>query len=296
MRTHRLVHYFVISFLLSSSPLLSQDAPDAAHAQMPNAKILGEVPGNPRKVNNFPTAVAVSPDGHFAVFLHSGYGAYTSDRKQSLSVLNLESDSIRDFPDDRLKHEAKQSYFHGLAFSVDGKHLYASIASLTDPLGKGEGSTGNGIAVYKFENGEITPERFLPLTPRTRTPAGKVRRDELKDVTYPAGLSVAISSGVERILVACNHSDEAILLNSSDGQIVHRFDLSTFHRIPGSLPYTTVMTKDGKRGFVSLWNASTVAELDLVAGRVLGMIPLHKPADSLEGGSHPTALLLSRDN
>jgi DNA-binding beta-propeller fold protein YncE len=296
MRTHRLFHRFVFLFLLGTSTLLGQDSPDAAHTQLPNAKILGDVPGNPRKVNNFPTGVTVSPDGHFVVFLHSGYGAYTSDRKQSLSVLNLESDAIRDFPDDRLKHEAKQSYFHGLAFSIDGKHLYASIASLTDPLGKEKGSTGNGIAVYGFENGEITPERFLPLTPRTRIPAGKVRRDELKDVTYPAGLSVAMSGDVERILVASNHSDEAILLNSSDGQIVHRFDLSTFHRIPGSLPYTTVMTKDGKRGFVSLWNASTVAELDLVAGRVRRMIPLRKPTDPLEGGSHPTALLLSRDD
>jgi len=280
--------------LIIASPLYAQAPPIAT--QLPNAKLLGEVPGSPRKINNFPTASAISPDGHFAVFLHSGYGAYTSGEKQSLTVLNLDTNELRDFPDDRLGSDAKQSYFLGLAFSLDGKHLYASMASLTDPLGKEKGSTGNGIAVYSFDNGRVALERFLKISPRAKIPAGKVRRDLMKDVTYPAGLSVAMSGGVERILVACNNSDEAILLNASDGQIIHRFDLSTFQRIPGSLPYTTVMTSDGTRGYVSLWNASTVTQLDLSSGRVVRRIPLQKPTEHLAGGSHPTALLLSRDN
>ena len=114
--------------------------------QLPNGRLLGEVPGKPREINNLATAAAVSPDGHFAVFLHSGFGADTDDGKQSLSVLNLESDKLSDFPDNRLPHNARQTYFLGLAFSLDGKHLFASMASYTDPLGKKEGSTGNGIA------------------------------------------------------------------------------------------------------------------------------------------------------
>jgi len=266
-----------------------------AQTQLSNGKLLGEVPGNPRAINNFPTAAAVSPDGRFAVLLHSGYGAYTSGEKQSLTVLNLETNELRDFPDERLAHDAKQSYFLGLAFSVDGKHLYASMASLSDPLGKGKGNTGNGIAVYGFEKGIVKPERFLPLASRKEVPRGKLRRAAFKDVTYPAGLSAGMSGGQERILVACNGSDEAVLLNSTDGKIVWRFDLSTYKRIPGSLPYTTVMTLDGKKGFVSLWNASTVAELDLARGAVRRMIPLQKPSAPLAGGSHPTALLLNYD-
>jgi len=290
---HGMPNRFWSLFVLST--LLIARA-SAQHTQMPNGKLFGDVPGNSRRVNNFPTAAAISPDGRFAVFLHSGYGAYTSDSKQSLTVLNLETDALRDFPDDRLGHDAKQTYFLGLAFSLDGKHIYASMASLNDPLGKGKGSTGNGIAVYTFQEGEVTPERFLPLTPRSNLPVGKVRRKQFDDVTYPAGLSVAMSGGVERILVATNGSDEALLLNAADGAIVHRFDLSAFARIPGSLPYGTVMTHDGKRGFVSLWNASAVAELDLRKGRVARIIPLHRPSDPLAGGSHPTALLLSHDD
>src|SRR6267142_2049464 len=147
--------------------------------QLPNGRLLGEVPGKPREINNLATAAAVSPDGRFAVFLHSGFGAYSTDEAakghQSVSVLNLESNELANFPDARLDHNARQTYFLGLAFSLDGKHLFASMASYTDPLGKKEGSTGNGIAVYKFEDGKITPERFLPLAPRTEIPKGKVR-------------------------------------------------------------------------------------------------------------------------
>ena len=291
-----LAFLFLAMLFLSAlaSALFGQDA--ARTVQLPNGKMLGDVPGGPRPINNLPTAVAISPDGRFAVLLHSGYGAYSSGEKQSLSVLNLETDELADFPDDRLGSRARQTYFLGLAFSLDGKHVFASMASLTDPLAKKKGSTGNGIAVYWFENGRVSAERFMPLAPRATIPAGKVRRDEFKDVTYPAGLSVGQSGGEERLLVANNSSDEAVLLNASDGKIIHRFDLSTMKRIPASLPYTTVMTKDGKRGFVSLWNASSVAELDLLDGRVVRTIPLRKPESPLAGGSHPTALLLNRDN
>jgi YVTN family beta-propeller protein len=169
------------------------------------------------------------------------------------------------------------------------------MASFTDPLGKMPGDTGNGIAVYKFEDGRVTSERFLALSPRVRIPNVKLRRSEFGDVTYPAGLSVANVAGVESILVACNNSDEAALLSAGEGKILRRFDLSTYVRIPGSLPYTTVMSRDGRYGFVSLWNASSIAKLDLVGGGVK-IIPLEKPSLRLAGGSHPTALLLTRDD
>jgi hypothetical protein len=57
-------------------PLFAQD--QGALTRLPNGKLLGTIPGNPRQINNLPTAAAISPDGRFAVFLHSGYGAYTS--------------------------------------------------------------------------------------------------------------------------------------------------------------------------------------------------------------------------
>src|SRR5579859_2229968 len=210
----RLLFLLFLAFFIHSTS--AQQSP----VNLPNGRVLAEVPGHPRPINNLPTAAVLSPDNKFAVFLHSGYGSYTSGEKQSLTVLNLETNELADFPDDRLSHRAHQTYFLGLAFSLDGHRLYASMASLSDPLGKNPGDTGNGIAVYTFADGRVTPEKFFPLAPRTVLPKGKLRREEFNDVTYPAGLSVANVNGAESILVACNNSDEAILLSATDGKIL----------------------------------------------------------------------------
>src|SRR5882724_4276758 len=196
--TRFIFRLFRIALVAMQIPFLTQGQQPGT--QLPNGRLLGEVPGKPREINNLATAAAVSPDGRFAVFLHSGFGTDTDDGKQSLSVLNLETDTLSDFPDNRLPHNARQTYFLGLAFSLDGKHLFASMASYTDPLGKKEGSTGNGIAVYSFADGKITPERFLKIPPRTSLPPGKERRAQFKDVTYPSGLSIGTVAGEERIL------------------------------------------------------------------------------------------------
>ena len=266
LRFARFILYPALLALLAL-PLAAQDS--TAPTRLPNGRLLGEVPGHPRDINNLPTAAAVSPDGRFVVFLHSGFGAYTAKGQQSLSVLNVETNELTDFPDDRLGHNARQTYFLGLAF--------ASTENISTPRwprtpirsARRKVSTGNGIAVYSFEDGKIAPEKFLPLSPRTSLPArqspprriqgrhlsgGSERRQSRRRRKYPGGLQ------------QFRRSRPA--LNPSDGKIIHRFDLSTFKRIPASLPYTTVITNDGKRGFVSLWNASTVAELDLVRGKV----------------------------
>src|SRR5882672_12645183 len=89
---------FVLLLFLGCT-VAAQEASD--RTQLPNGKLLGGVPGNPRPVNNLPTAVTLSPDGRSAVLLHSGFGSYTSGEKQSLSALNLESDELTDCPADR---------------------------------------------------------------------------------------------------------------------------------------------------------------------------------------------------
>ena len=142
---------------------------------LPSSKLLQEpVIGEPQRTNSFPTAVALSPDGKYLALLNNGRGTAESKYEQSIAILDLATNQLRDFPDPRLKVNARQTYFCGLAWSSDGKELYASIASLTDPEGNSSrcqgqklGDIGNGIAVYKFSNGALTPDRFLklPLSP-----------------------------------------------------------------------------------------------------------------------------------
>jgi hypothetical protein len=116
-----------------------------------------------------------------------------------------------------------------------------------------------------------------------------------KAVPYPAGLAVFAQGGSERILVADNLSDDALLLDAASGAIRQRFDLSRHDYIPGSYPYAVTVTRDGQRGYCSLWNDSQVAELDLTTGKVRRWIPVLAPHAAATAGSHPTALLLSPD-
>ncbi len=85
---------------------------------------------------------------------------------QSIAVLDLKTNQITEFPDKRFGEDVHQSYFLGLVFGSDGKHLYASVGSITDPTGEKPGDTGNGIAVYSFADGKVAPERFIAIAPQ----------------------------------------------------------------------------------------------------------------------------------
>ena len=267
---------------------------------LPSSKQLTiPAPGDPQPVGSLPLNFALSPDGRYMAVLEDGYGTVQNGIRQGISVIDLSSNAIREFPDARLGRHARQTFFLGLTFSGDGQHLYASFASITDPIGKREGSTGNGIAVYRFTDGEVTPERFIPIAPQQLAPGkrlGNVHKQAPKGkaVPYPAGIALVPGSGGERLLVADNLSDDALLIEVASGKVLHRFDLSTFSTVPGSYPYAVVVSRDGARAWCSLWNASSVAELDLNAGRVTRIIPLHKPKSPTAPGSHPTAMLLDK--
>jgi hypothetical protein len=111
-----------------------QETSEKKSISLPSSKILlSPAPGHPQPTNSFPTALALSPDGRYVALLNNGRGVEESGYQQSIAIVDLASRQVRDFPDPRLKVGAKQTYFLGLAFSSDGKEIYASIASLNDP-------------------------------------------------------------------------------------------------------------------------------------------------------------------
>jgi DNA-binding beta-propeller fold protein YncE len=293
--------FLPLSFLLIFTAGISgqESKPGDPILPLPSSKILTvPVPGRIGDTNSFPATVALSPDGRYAALLNDGYGTQEDEAGQSIALLDLQTNRIADFPDPRVGHEAHQSYFLGLAFSSSGTHLYASVGSLTDPMGEKEGDTGNGIAVYRFLAGKVTPESFITISPRP-VPASKIISAGLRTgppqtaIPYPAGIAVIPDSGHDKLLVADNLSDDVVLLDPATGKILQTFVLSTNDLIPSSFPYTVVATRDGRRAWCSLWNASQVAELDLTSGQVVRWIKLREPADPIAPGSHPTAMLLS---
>ena len=165
--------------LILVSIAVGQSSSQKEEQHLPSSKTLQvPAPGAPQRTNGFPTAIALSPDGKYLAILNNGYGTAQSKFQQSIALLHLGSNQLRDFPDARLGLDAKQTYFLGLAWSSDGSELYASMASLTDPEGKKPGDTGNGIAVYQMRDGALSPERFLklPLAPLGQRTAFQLSR------------------------------------------------------------------------------------------------------------------------
>jgi DNA-binding beta-propeller fold protein YncE len=256
-------------------------------------------PGRIGSTNSFPATMVVSPDGRYAALLNDGYGTQESLAHQSISILNLKTNQIAEFPDARLSDESHQSYFVGIAFSSDGKHLYASVGSLSDPTGAKAGNTGNGVAVYSFAAGKVAPERFIPLALQPLTTGKKLavglKAPPRTALPYPAGMVVISDGGLDKLLIANNLSDKVVVLDPVSKKVLQSFDLSTSDLVPSSFPYTVVATRDRRRAWCSLWNASQVAELDLTSGKVVSRIKLKEPQDPLAPGSHPTSMLLSPD-
>ena len=299
MHTPSRLALIVLLALAASLALARKKKKDDNPTPLPTSKLLSaEVPGDPQPLNSLPVAMALSPDRRYLAILNNGYGTAESSYGESIAIADTRNGHITDFPDPRFGKHAHQTYFIGLTFSADGKRLYASVGSVTNPIGAGAGDTGNGIAVYKFDDGKISPERFLSIPLQDLAPGKRVARDLAKvppgkAIPYPAGLAVVARNGRQVLLVADNYSDDLVELDPNTGTIVHRFDLSTRPEIPAAFPYGVVATADGRRAFCSLWNASRVVELDLEKGTIARSIPLLEPKSHSAAGSHPTALLLS---
>ena len=301
----------VVSLLALSSLIVfvaARAANQTRRINLPTSKTLTlPVPGYLARTNSFPATIAVSPDGGYAALLNQGYGTLEASGRQSIALLDLSNNQLRDFPDDRLGGDAHQSYFIGLAFSSDGKHLYASMGSITDPTGERPGNLGNGIAVYNFADGKVTPERFIKIPPQRLAEGKEVAYGVRKTppgtaIPYPAGFAVLPSAKGDRLLIANNLADNVVLLDIFSGKIEKsfalrrkKFDLD--RSVPAEYPYTVVVNKAGTKAWVSLWNSSAIVELDLETGDVSRSTRIglwkEKEYDPIAPGSHPTAMLLS---
>lgn len=290
----------LLALLLAAAAFAADPAVPAGAQPLPSSKLLlPPVPGEYRPTNSLPVTTAVSPDGRWLVLLHGGFGTAPSAFSQSLGVLDRVTGHFVDVPDPRLGRNAAQTYFLGLAFSSDGTRLYASMGSVTDPEGK-NGGVGNGVAVYRFDAGVPTPERFLPI-PMRQLPADRQSAAVFPNVPkeqaapFPAGLAVVPAEGGDRLVVAGNLSDEVFVLDVASGAVLGRVDVGGGRWVPSAYPHSVVATRDGKKAWVSLWNASQVVELDLRGLRVKRRIDLGAPADPLVAGTHPGAMLLAPD-
>jgi DNA-binding beta-propeller fold protein YncE len=267
---------------------------------LPTSKqIVRPVPGSPQRLNSLPMSMAVSPDARYVVTVNAGYGTFESNYMQSLAVLDTQTGTVTDFPETDTRERAKQTLYSGLAFSRDGKHIYASMGSEADPLGTTSGDTGSGVVVYGFEAGKIVRQRMMKI-PLQQLAAGRKTlliggKEGDKGVPFPAAIAVVGAGRAEKLLVADNLSDDVLLMDANTGAIEKRFDLAENDAVPSTYPVALTVSKDETRAFVALWNASEIVELDLKKGMVGRKLALLKPESATAPGTHPCALEISPD-
>jgi DNA-binding beta-propeller fold protein YncE len=315
----------ILRIVRCSLPLLLGALCAAQTIHLPSSKkILPPVPGSPRMLNSLPMTAAWSPDHRYLALVNAGYGTVESNYEQSVAILDTITGRLTDFPDPRTAMRAPQTMYSGIAFSPDGRHLYVSFDSLTAPNGvllqeagparpaRGNPplATGNGVAVYRFTPGSeysppsLTPERLFPIPLRSLTSDqlqhhGQYVLAENEAIPAPAGLAVVPGRDPKllhgsRLLVADEYSDDAVLLDATTGRLLTRFDLASGPVIPSTYP-VAVISGPRDRAWVSLWNGSAVAELDLRKGKVVQRLPLLPPASDVDPSSHPVDMTLSPD-
>jgi DNA-binding beta-propeller fold protein YncE len=296
-----LTHLFILGgYALAAGIMCSAQRTSPQRIDLPTSKqLILPVPGAPQRINSLPMSMAVSPDGRYVVTVNAGYGTYDSKYMQSLAVFDTRTGTLVDFPDDRTPLRAKETLYSGLVFGHDGSHLYASIASLSDPQGKESGDVGTGVVVYGVRDGKVKPERLLKIPLQQLAPGhttlliGSKPGD--KGVPYPAAIAVLGSAGSEKLLVADNLSDDVLLMDAATGAIEKRFDLAESDAVPSTYPIALAVAPDQQRAFVALWNASEVVELDLKTRTIARKLPLLKPESATTAGSHPCALEIAPD-
>ncbi len=279
----------------------------AQTVHLPTSKeILGPVPGSPQPLNSLPMAAAWSPDHRYLALVNAGFGTAESNYEQSIAILDTTTGKLTDYPEPRTEIQQPQTYYSGIAFSGDGSHLYVSFDSLSQPEGGKKDETGNAIGVYAFSpetagTDVLRAERLIPVPLRKLSGDQKQNHGPMEmaaDEAIPAPAGIAVvkgEDGAEKILVADEYSDDALLFDAASGKVETRFDLSDGPVVPTTYPVAVVASKDGRRAWVSLWNGSAVAELDLTSGKVMQRLPLLPPSRPTSPSSHPIAMTLSPD-
>ena len=217
--------------------------------------------GRQVNVGDFPSQIALHPKGRYAAVLHSGWGEH--------EVRILEVSSGR-----TVSQAALEESFYGLAWSPDGRSLYAS------------GSVQELIHAFTFAEGYLSAHRTLPL--KGPGPRG-----------MSAGLTVSDDGG--HLYVAETWGQRVQKISTTDGAVAWSRQLAPPVEKVGSthederlhtaetkapFPYTCLADERNGRVFVSLWAQAAVLVLDARTGAELARWGT---------GAHPNEMALSPD-
>jgi YVTN family beta-propeller protein len=199
-------------------------------------------------VGNFPLAMAVAPGGDRVALLLNGW------RQQGLQIVDRKSGAV-------LQTLPQIATFLGLAFSPDGKTLYAS------------GGNDDSIFVYRWNGSEAVADGKIDLMAR---PAPVPDKKAPPGTQYPSG--IAISHDGRLLFVAENLADTLAVIDLATRKVIQRVQTDRY-------PYAVVTDARGNL-YVSAWGDNTVNRFRLGADNILRRVA------RIVAGRHPSAMVL----
>src|SRR2546428_5977063 len=119
----------VLLSITALSLLSAKDPKERHQIYLPTSKLLtAPSPGRLGPLNSFPATIALSPDNRYAALLNDGYGTQDDQAHQSIAIVDLNTNQITDFPDDRLPEDAHQSYLDRKSTRLNSSHDQISYA------------------------------------------------------------------------------------------------------------------------------------------------------------------------
>jgi YVTN family beta-propeller protein len=192
-----------------------------------------------------PFGTTRSPDGK--TILVSNDGQY----KQSLMVVDAATGTVRQ----TVSYASPEALFVGVAYSPDGKHVYASAGG------------NNKLRVYDVQaDGTLMEGAPIPL-PMTNPAGVQVNH-------FPAGVTVSADG---RTVWAANSLSNSVSIIDVATRTVRIAPV-------GANPYAVALSPDGRSAYVSNWGEASVSVLDAATGAAKGLVKV---------GEHPSALLIN---
>lgn len=239
--------------------------------QLPNQWRLRPA-GSQIEVGDLPMNIAVHPDGRYLAILHTGYRDH--------EVVIVDTQGVRP----RIVSRAVvDEAFYGLAFSPDGKKVYASGAEYAV------------VHTFDFRNGHLGGHRAIEIA----DPKGKFICGGL--AVTPDGKTLAACGTWGNAVALVSFEDpagiETISLGPTSKEILSQQTGPSFSEnepvfrpsqetASECFPYACLADPNGQRLFVSLWNKAAVAVIDLASKKVTATWPTEK---------HPTEMAIRAD-
>lgn len=217
-----------------------------------NGRVLHPI-GDLTTVGNFPTGMALTPDGRFAWVVDSGHG------RDDVQVVAVATGMV-------VQTLPLPGAFGGIAFAPDGRRAWVSgtpSAGAKSDNGTVKGSAGDVLHVFDVDpaTGLGTEQDPIPLPAGNGTGAGQVQSLPPVQKAYPAG--VAVSPDGRYVGVAEQQADQAVIVDAKTG--------ATKAVAVGRYPNGAIFDRAG-RLFVSNAYDGTLSVIDPAAAKVVAKV------------------------